>query len=183
MSRTVEGTIQQAVAHEYDSLLHRVAQGAAKEVGDIPGGEKLSAADEDERWSYRNPALTVDQLPMIASELAQRIAASYQQAQKPLPDPQTMTNLVASQITRIWTNGYRRELVSRGFPLPEEQVRRAESLRRRNEKRPDTQPEDVTRSGSSPAAPDSVMGREEMPTPSPDERPAAVRALATGGGY
>lgn len=185
MARSVEGTLQQAVAAEYNRLLHAVAQETAKEVGDIPGGEKLTPADEDKRWNYRLEGVTPDQYPQIATTITQGLVQQLQQAGQPLPDQPTLTRLVASQMTRVLTKGYRRELVSRGFPLPDAQVKRAEELRRRNEKQAaEQEPQETMTTATAPVEPSAPVAPATEPTPE-DDRPAAVRAVAeqAGGGY
>lgn len=132
-------SFQELVAREYDRLLHTVASGAAKEQGSLPDSHDLTKDDEAVRWEHRNPKIKAEQLPMVADQIALGIVQKYTEAGKPLPDQQTMTRLVAAQVNRVWTEGQRRELVSRGFPQPKSQVDRAKGLARRYGPKPDDQ--------------------------------------------
>lgn len=126
-----EELFQRQVAREYDRLLHTVASGAAQEMGDPDDSVQLDKDDEAGRWNYRDPKITPDALPTLAQQALAEIQQQHQQKGKELPDPQQLTLLVAAKLTRIQTGGLRRELVSRGYPSPADQLKRAQTLARR----------------------------------------------------
>jgi hypothetical protein len=198
MAKEGRGSFEEAVAREYDRMLRAIATGAATELGNRPDTVTLSPDDEEARWNYhyRNPEVTPEQLPVIATEIMTRITQSYQQAQKPLPDPEKLTLLVAAQVTRVQTKGMRRELVSRGYPEPKSQVDRAKSLARKYGEAEQMTTMPMVDSIPTPPGPTSlvhesmVLEPPPMPPesvavePTPQAPPAplpAVRAL-TGGG-
>lgn len=132
-----EGTFEQAVATEYSRLLHSIASGAAREIGAPPDSVTLSKDDEQARWEYRNPQVAgPGQLDQVADMVAAGIVAKYAESGQPLPDPETFTRLVAAQVSRVHTGGQRRELISRGYPDPDAQVKRAEGFSKRGQGQP-----------------------------------------------
>lgn len=132
------GSFEEAVAREYDRQLHLVASGAARELGAPPDSVTLSKDDEQSRWEYRSPDITPEQLPTIADTVLVGILQKYQQGNQPMPDPETLTRMVAAQVNRVLTKGMRREMVSRGAPDPASQVSKAQGYARRYGPKPDT---------------------------------------------
>lgn len=129
----VQDSLQQAVAREYVTRMHTLAKAAAAESGPAPESVTLSREDEDARWNHRRADIAPEQMPQVALAVAQGLMQKLQEAGQPLPPREQFERIVASQVTRIVTDGMRREVTSRGFPKSEEQVARAKALRKRNE--------------------------------------------------
>lgn len=139
MAKVVATSFEKAVSQEYDRLLHTVAQGAATEIGNLPDSVIPSRDDEQARWDFRHPDATPEVLQQAADEIATRLAQQFQEQGQPMPDPEAFTRLIAAQVSRVHTGGMRREVLSRGTPMPKDQVAKAQGFLKRDERQPEQQ--------------------------------------------
>lgn len=110
------------------------ARGMASLAGPAPESLILSEADEDYVWEWTDPNVRPEHLEMVAQQTRERLTQERTDAGLPMWTPEQIETEVRVQQDRA-LHPYKWDLIELGRPNQDEQIKYAEAVTRRHQKR------------------------------------------------